>query len=50
MNQFDRLAISEPAELRFGVAPKPLVTRRGLSIGGGSVYPELNFTLRYGGA
>jgi methanol--5-hydroxybenzimidazolylcobamide Co-methyltransferase len=40
-----RLAISNPADLRFGVAPKPLTTRRGLSIGGGIVYPELNFTL-----
>ena len=39
------LAITNPAELRFGVAPKPLVTRRGLNIGGGLVYPEINFTL-----
>ena len=40
-----RLAISDPADLRFGVAPKPLTTRQGLTIGGGVVYPELNFTL-----
>jgi methanol--5-hydroxybenzimidazolylcobamide Co-methyltransferase len=40
-----RLAISNPADLRFGVAPKPLTTCRGLTIGGGIVYPELNFTL-----
>ena len=39
------LAISNPADLRFGVAPKPLTTLRGLTIGGGIVYPELNFTL-----
>ncbi|MGO8930818.1 MAG: methyltransferase MtaB domain-containing protein [Limisphaerales bacterium] len=39
------LAVSNPADLRFGVAPKPLTTRRGLTIGGGIVYPELNFTL-----
>jgi methanol--5-hydroxybenzimidazolylcobamide Co-methyltransferase len=45
MNHFDRLAISNPAELLFGVAPKPLLTRRAMSIGGGQVYPELNFTL-----
>ena len=45
MKHFDCLAISDPAELRFGTCPKPLVTRRGLSIGGGLVYPELNFTL-----
>jgi methanol--5-hydroxybenzimidazolylcobamide Co-methyltransferase len=43
--RFERLAIADPAELRFGVAPKPLVTRRGLTLGGGVVYPELNFTL-----
>ena len=42
---FPRLAITDPADLRFGVAPKPLTTRRGLTIGGGIVYPELNFTL-----
>jgi len=45
MKTFDRLAIADPKELRFGVAPKPLTTRRGLKIGGGTVYPELNFTL-----
>jgi methanol--5-hydroxybenzimidazolylcobamide Co-methyltransferase len=45
MNRFDRLAIANPAELLFGVAPKPLLTRHGMSIGGGQVYPELNFTL-----
>ena len=42
---FQQLAIADPAELRFGVAPKPLTTRRGLTIGGGLVYPEINFTL-----
>jgi methanol--5-hydroxybenzimidazolylcobamide Co-methyltransferase len=45
MNRFDHLAVANPAELLFGVAPKPLPTRHGLSIGGGVVYPELNFTL-----
>jgi methanol--5-hydroxybenzimidazolylcobamide Co-methyltransferase len=29
----------------FGKAPKPVKTRRGLEIGGGQVYAELNFTL-----
>ena len=29
----------------FGKAPKPVRTRRGLEIGGGQVYAELNFTL-----
>jgi methanol---5-hydroxybenzimidazolylcobamide Co-methyltransferase len=45
MIQFNQLTISDPAQLVFGVAPKPLVTRRGMIIGGGCVYPELNFTL-----
>ena len=29
----------------FGIAPNPVKTRRGLEIGGGQVYAELNFTL-----
>jgi len=45
MPRFSRLAVSNPAELRFGVAPNPLMTRGGLNLGGGLVYPELNFTL-----
>jgi len=45
MKTFDHLAIADATELRFGVSPKPLTTRRGMKIGGGSVYPELNFTL-----
>lgn len=45
MNRFDKLAITDPADLRFGIAPKPLITRSGLNLGGGIVYPELNFTL-----
>jgi len=45
MNPFNRLAIPNPADLRFGVSPKPLVTRHGLTLGGGVVYPEINFTL-----
>ncbi|HEY5909840.1 MAG TPA: methyltransferase MtaB domain-containing protein [Verrucomicrobiae bacterium] len=45
MIRFDRLAISDPAELIFGTAPHTLVTRHGLAIGGGCVYPEINFTL-----
>jgi len=45
MTTFGQLAITKPADLLFGVAPKPLVTRHGLAIGGGCVYPEINFTL-----
>jgi len=42
---YNSLAISNPAELTFGVAPKPVTTKSGMVIGGGTVYPELNFTL-----
>ena len=42
---YKTLAISDPAELIFGIAPKPVTTRSGMVIGGGTVYPELNFTL-----
>lgn len=45
MPKFERLAIESPEQLRFGVAPRPLPTRKGMTIGGGTVYPELNFTL-----
>ncbi|MCD6360835.1 MAG: methanol--corrinoid methyltransferase [Armatimonadetes bacterium] len=43
--QFKTLAIGEADRLIFGRAIRPLQTRRGLTIGGGEVYPELNFTL-----
>jgi methanol---5-hydroxybenzimidazolylcobamide Co-methyltransferase len=43
--KFKSLAISNPNDLIFGTAAKPVTTRRGLVIGGGLVYPELNFTL-----
>jgi methanol--5-hydroxybenzimidazolylcobamide Co-methyltransferase len=43
--KFQELAIPNPDDLLFGTAPKPLVTRHGLHLGGGIVYPELNFTL-----
>lgn len=39
------LTVNDPAELMFGIAPKPVKTPRGLTIGGGQVYAELNFTL-----
>ncbi len=45
MQHFDTLAISSPNDLLFGRSPRPLTTRSGLVIGGGTVYPELNFTL-----
>ncbi len=42
---YQTLAIADPTELIFGIAPKPVTTRSGMVIGGGTVYPELNFTL-----
>ncbi|MDR2611434.1 MAG: methanol--corrinoid methyltransferase [Deltaproteobacteria bacterium] len=43
---YKSLAISNPDDLIFGTAPKPVVTRNyGLVIGGGTLYPELNFTV-----
>ena len=43
--KYRELAISHPDDLLFGTAPNPVITRHGLRIGGGLVYPELNFTL-----
>lgn len=40
-----KLAIEHVADLSFGSCPCPLCTKRGMTIGGGIVYPELNFTL-----
>jgi methanol--5-hydroxybenzimidazolylcobamide Co-methyltransferase len=42
---YKNLTIDNPEDLLFGIAPKPVKTRRGLVIGGGKVYTELNFTL-----
>lgn len=43
--KYNTLCISNPDELIFGYAPLKVETKRGLSIGGGIVYPEINFTL-----
>ncbi len=43
--KFTKLAISNPVDLIYGNAPHPITTRHGMVIGGGTVYPELNFTL-----
>lgn len=45
MQRFSNLAVRDPRLLLFGTAPHPLATRSGMSIGGGTVYPEINFTL-----
>lgn len=43
--KYTKLVIENPENLMFGIAPNPVKTRRGLEIGGGAVYAELNFTL-----
>lgn len=43
--RYSALAISNPDELIFGHAPRPIRAGNGLVIGGGTVYPEINFTL-----
>jgi methanol--5-hydroxybenzimidazolylcobamide Co-methyltransferase len=43
--RYKELVINSPEQLLFGQAPHPVKTRRGLKIGGGQVYSELNFTL-----
>lgn len=43
--KYKELAIPNVNDLMFGKSPRPVTTRRGLEIGNGYVYPELNFTL-----
>jgi hypothetical protein len=43
--KYKSLAVSNPDELIFGDAPLKVKTNRGLTIGGGQVYPEVKFTL-----
>lgn len=40
-----KLAVTGESELVFGCCPHPVTCGRGLTIGAGTVYPELNFTL-----
>ncbi|MEK6572303.1 MAG: methyltransferase MtaB domain-containing protein [Bacteroidota bacterium] len=44
-HRYRSLAISNPDELIFGRAPKPVTAGFGLTMGAGEVYPEINFTL-----
>jgi methanol--5-hydroxybenzimidazolylcobamide Co-methyltransferase len=43
--RFTSLSITDPNDLVFGRAPKPVHCGFGLRIGDGAVYPEVNFTL-----
>lgn len=45
MRTYTKLHLSSEPDLIFGSAVYPLTTKKGLVIGGGTVYPELNFTL-----
>jgi methanol---5-hydroxybenzimidazolylcobamide Co-methyltransferase len=43
--QFTKLAYNSVEEMLYGTCPNPVTTRSGLVIGGGEIYPEVNFTL-----
>ena len=45
MRTYQALAIDNADDFLFGHSPHPLTLKNGLVIGGGTVYPELNFTL-----
>ena len=45
MKSYSSLAISDVNQFVFGSTQNPVTTKQGLVIGGGRVYPELNFTL-----
>ena len=45
MPEFSELAITNLDDFIYGRAPRPVTTRSGMVIGGGTIYPELNFTL-----
>ena len=45
MPGYTSLAISNIDDFIFGKCPRPVALKNGLIIGGGTVYPELNFTL-----
>ncbi len=43
--KYSKLAVSDPSRLIYGRSSNPVKTRHGMEIGGGLIYPELNFTL-----
>ena len=44
-NEYGQLALKDIADLRYGLAPKPVRCGFDLEIGAGQVFPEVNFTL-----
>ena len=45
MKSFFPLAIDNIDNFLYGVCPNPILLKNGMIIGGGIVYPEINFTL-----
>lgn len=45
MNQYNDVLVKNLEQFTYGNCLNPIQTKRGLTIGGGTVYPELNFTL-----
>lgn len=43
--KFTKLAYNSIDDFVYGVCPKPITTKSGLIVGGGDIYPEINFTL-----
>lgn len=42
---FNKLAYENVNDFIYGTSIKPVICKNGLTIGGGNIYPELNFTL-----
>ena len=45
MEHYRELAVAHSQDLIYGRCPRPLSLKNGLTIGAGTVYPEVNFTL-----
>src|SRR5450830_1388225 len=45
IQKYDRLAYENLNEFVFGQSKKPVTLKNGMVIGGGQIYPELNFTM-----
>jgi len=45
MPEYHSLSINNLNDFIFGISPQPVILQNGLTIGGGTVYPELNLML-----
>lgn len=45
LQHFEHLACENLNEFIYGVSKKPVTLKNGMVIGGGMIYPELNFTM-----